>query len=93
MVIWCVFFLLTLGQIFLAKVLEGRLGRVTVWLILFSVLGLMHWLTLEENAFLRMIWLCSVLMAGMKMVVYREWLHRNEALLVFIFATIWILEM
>ena len=80
MVIWCVFFLLTLGQIFLAKVLEGRLGRVTVWLILFSVLGLMHWLTLEENAFLRMIWLCSVLMAGMKMVVYREWLHRNEAL-------------
>lgn len=81
MVIWIIFFTLALGQLSLAKLLGSRFPRFTVWLLALSSLFCIHWLTLGESGFMRMIWLCSVLMAGMKAVVYREWcVARNSEL-------------
>ena len=73
MIVWITFLVLALGQLLLAKLLEGRFPRFAVWLMALSALFCMHWVALGESGFMRMIWLCSVLMAGMKAIVYREW--------------------
>ncbi|MGJ8656788.1 MAG: wax synthase family protein [Akkermansiaceae bacterium] len=73
MVIWLTFLGLVGGQILLAGVLGGKFCRGGVWGMLLGALVLMHWVALDEGGFMRMVWICSVLMAGMKAITYREW--------------------
>ncbi|SHJ42667.1 Membrane bound O-acyl transferase family protein [Rubritalea squalenifaciens DSM 18772] len=43
------------------------------WLLVLLCYGTIHLLTLGDAAFLRMVLLCSVLLGGMKWMVYAEW--------------------
>ena len=67
------FLVLAIGQIILAGLLRGKFSRLGVWLMLLGSILLMHWVSLGESGFMRMIWICSVLMASMKAITYREW--------------------
>ncbi|MFD2157564.1 MBOAT family protein [Rubritalea tangerina] len=49
------------------------LPRWAVWGLVIAIYMAVHVLVIDENPFLRMVALCSVLMAGMKAVVYSEW--------------------
>ena len=73
MMIWETFLILTIGQIVLAGILRGKISRPGVWLLMLASVFLMHWASLDESGFMRMIWICSVLMASMKAITYREW--------------------
>jgi hypothetical protein len=73
MSLWITFIALVFGQIVLAGILRGKFSRWAVWLMLLSAIYMMHWISIDESGFLRMILICSVLMASMKAIVYREW--------------------
>lgn len=73
MMIWPTFLILTIGQIVLAGFLGGKFFRLGVWLMMLASVLLMHWVSLGESGFMRMILICSVLLASMKAITYREW--------------------
>lgn len=73
MILYLTFFGLAFGQLFIARWLGGRMPRFVMWVGVITCLFVMHFVAIEEAGFLRMILLCSVLLAGMKWVVYREW--------------------
>lgn len=73
MIVWITFLALIIAQIALAGILRGKFFRVGVWAMVFAAIYLMHWVSLDESGFMRMILFCSVLMASMKAIVYREW--------------------
>ncbi|MGJ8672604.1 MBOAT family protein [Rubritalea sp.] len=49
------------------------LKRLYCWFAVLCGYTAVHLVSLEAGAFLRMVMLCSVLMAGMKWIVYSEW--------------------
>jgi len=59
----------------LAKLIFDRteLARPIVWLLALIPYGVVHLASIDLAPFCRMVLLCSVLMAGMKWVVYSEW--------------------
>ena len=73
MTVWITFIALIFGQIVLAGILRGKFSRWAVWLMLLVAIYMMQWVSIGESGFLRMILICSVLMASMKAIVYREW--------------------
>ncbi len=73
MIIWITFFVLCCLQIALAGIFKGTLSRFGAWAMLVVAMFIMHSVSHGESGFMRMIFLCSVLMASMKAIVYREW--------------------
>ncbi len=71
--IWIIFFVLVVGQLFIAGILGGRLSRLGSWMMMLVCVVVMHLVSLGSPALLRMVWICSVMLASMKVVVYREW--------------------
>jgi hypothetical protein len=72
-IIWFTFLALFILQVILAGILRGKFSRPGVWLVMLGSVFLMHWVLIGESGFMRMIWICSVLMVSMKMITYREW--------------------
>ena len=78
MTVWITFLALIIGQITLAGILRGKFSRLAVWLLMLGSVFLMHWVSIGESGFMRMIWICSVLLAGMKAIIYREWCAKGN---------------
>ena len=62
-----------LAQIFLARILGARVHRIIPWCGVLISFSLTHFILEDAATFIRMIGLCTVLLAGMKWIVYREW--------------------
>lgn len=76
---------LVLLQIVCCKLVWDVLGlktpRAVDWLIVLGCYLVAHLAALGEPAFLRMVLLCTVLLAGMKWMVYAEWRRSGGAVL------------
>lgn len=93
MMIWITFFSIAVGQILVAGLLRGKFSRLAVWVMMLGCVTVMHWVSLGEPALMRMIWICSVLMAGMKAITYREWCADGDGRLTWnrwlMFSSLW----
>ena len=78
--IYLTFIALIFSQLLCARWLGNRAPRALVWILVITALAVMHFIALDEPSFLRMVLLCSVLMAGMKWIVYREWASEKRSL-------------
>jgi len=94
MIAWVTFTVLFMGLIILAGFAGGKLPRMVAWLMVVSAVAVMHWVALDAVGWLRMFWICTVLLAGMKAITYREWCADGGRRLLwarwFMFASVWV---
>jgi len=92
--IWAVPLLVAAGIIaglVLAKLRQPWLRRLLGWLVLLSTVAGSHFVLAGNDPILRMVGICSVLLGGMKGLVYAEWAGTQKLPLIRygVFALLW----